>query len=153
VLYLLNHQNLHHESAKAFTDKRIIKNYICIVQGKLPIGYSTCNHFLLKTGAHYVAVGNFMDVSSNTKNKIVEASLSYESLCSFNNNGKMYTLIKINLLTGRKHQIRAQMAFIGHPIVGDYKYGASSLYIGFEHIALHAYALSFPHPISNQMVY
>jgi 23S rRNA-/tRNA-specific pseudouridylate synthase len=63
----------------------------------------------------------------------------------------MKTLVKIDLETGRKHQIRAQMAHIGHPIVGDVKYGAPQQFHQKD-IALHAYSLSFPHPITNKAV-
>jgi 23S rRNA-/tRNA-specific pseudouridylate synthase len=52
------------------------------------------------------------------------------------------TLIRVKLETGRKHQIRAQLAHIGHPIVGDIKYGAPQRF-KLKDIALHAYRLSF----------
>jgi 23S rRNA pseudouridine1911/1915/1917 synthase len=60
-------------------------------------------------------------------------------------------LVDIQLLTGRFHQIRAQLAHIGCPIVGDEKYG-SSLFFEKDAIALHAYQLSFSDPISLEKV-
>ena len=62
-----------------------------------------------------------------------------------------HTLVKIALETGRKHQIRAQMAHIGHPIVGDVKYGALSSFPTRD-IALHAYTLTIEHPVSKQVM-
>lgn len=62
-----------------------------------------------------------------------------------------YTLLEVNLLTGRKHQIRAQLAATGHPIKGDLKYGArrSNRDGG---ISLQAHRISFVHPVSKQPI-
>ena len=57
-------------------------------------------------------------------------------------------LVKVKLETGRKHQIRAQMAHIGHPIVGDVKYGAPQRF-QLKDIALHAFRLGFVHPTTK----
>lgn len=59
-----------------------------------------------------------------------------------------YSLLQINLDTGRKHQIRVHMQDIGHPIVGDKKYGSSSNPI--RRMALHAQVLAFTHPKTGQ---
>lgn len=61
-----------------------------------------------------------------------------------------YSLLKINILTGRKNQIRVHLSSIGHPIAGDKKYGAKSNPIG--RLALHADRLSFIHPVSGETV-
>ncbi|MDO5725740.1 MAG: RluA family pseudouridine synthase [Tissierellia bacterium] len=61
-----------------------------------------------------------------------------------------YTLLKLNIITGRTHQIRAQMAYIGHPIVGDTLYGKSSKFIDRQ--ALTAYKISFKHPYLNKQM-
>lgn len=61
-----------------------------------------------------------------------------------------YSLLKINILTGRKNQIRVQLSSIGHPIAGDKKYGAKSNPIG--RLALHADRLSFRHPVSGETI-
>ncbi|HUX20580.1 MAG TPA: RNA pseudouridine synthase, partial [Spirochaetia bacterium] len=62
--------------------------------------------------------------------------------------GSGYTLLDVELETGRKNQIRAQLQSIGHSIVGDRKYGASGNPIG--RLALHARLLSFRHPITGK---
>ncbi|MDR0844452.1 MAG: RluA family pseudouridine synthase [Tannerella sp.] len=61
-----------------------------------------------------------------------------------------YAMLKVELDTGRKNQIRVHMQDIGHPIVGDLKYGASSSPIG--RIGLHAQVLAFVHPITKEIL-
>ncbi|HEX2920753.1 MAG TPA: RluA family pseudouridine synthase [Bacteroidales bacterium] len=63
---------------------------------------------------------------------------------------KEFTLLNIKTHTGRKNQIRVHMADLGCPIVGDRKYGASAKYI--RRVRLHAYSLSFPHPVSGNII-
>lgn len=62
--------------------------------------------------------------------------------------GDGYALLNIDLLTGRKNQIRVHLADIGHPVAGDRKYGAKS--DPLRRLALHAYLLSFPHPVTGK---
>ena len=62
-----------------------------------------------------------------------------------------YSLLEIDLETGRHHQIRAQLSFIGSPIKGDLKYGASrSNKDGSIH--LHARTINFTHPVSKKTI-
>lgn len=61
------------------------------------------------------------------------------------------TLVDITLETGRKHQIRSQLSFIGYPVVGDQKYLARQSF-KYRDIALHSYFISFKHPITSQNV-
>ncbi len=64
-------------------------------------------------------------------------------------NGK-YSLLDVGLETGRKNQIRVHLFDLGHPIIGDEKYGSRENPI--ERLALHAYHLSFPHPESGRLI-
>lgn len=64
--------------------------------------------------------------------------------------GKEFTLLEVHLITGRTHQIRAHLASLGFPIIGDYKYGHRSVNeklkkeFGLNHQLLHAYRMEFP---------
>ena len=61
---------------------------------------------------------------------------------------KNFALLELALLTGRKHQIRVHLAGIGHPVVGDRKYGKEDR--AHPRLALHARAISFQHPFSGE---
>jgi 23S rRNA pseudouridine1911/1915/1917 synthase len=63
---------------------------------------------------------------------------------------KKYSMLDVSLETGRKNQIRVHMQDLGHPVVGDKKYG--SLENPIKRLALHAYILEFKHPITNNKV-
>ena len=71
---------------------------------------------------------------------------NYKTIKVLNN----YALLDVKTETGRKNQIRVHLSDIGCPIVGDRKYGASDEYI--RRIRLHAYSLSFLHPVSGEMI-
>lgn len=66
----------------------------------------------------------------------------------FEKDGEPYSHIRLKLHTGRTHQIRVHMAYIGHPLVGDELYGGSRRLINRQ--ALHCVKLMFNHPITNQ---
>lgn len=76
-----------------------------------------------------------------------EAVLAYRTLCRSDN----YTLLEVELKTGRHHQIRCQLAHIGAPIKGDLKYGARRSNPDGG-ISLHARQVSFIHPVSRQPI-
>ena len=64
-----------------------------------------------------------------------------------------YTLIECRLETGRTHQIRVHLSYIGHPLVGDELYGSRKNNLGFKGQALHAYLLGFVHPRSGEKLH
>lgn len=115
----------------AMRERRIEKTYVARVEGFVEEG--RLEHFLVH-GSHRAHV-----VKSGGK----RASLSFTVI----DRDADTTLVKINLETGRYHQIRAQFAHIGHPIVGDEKYGAKP-----GKFQLFATELSFEHPISKDRV-
>ena len=77
-----------------------------------------------------------------------EATTHYTVLASAANNS--YSLVRIHLLTGRTHQIRVHMAYIGHPLAGDDMYGGSTELIPRQ--ALHCHSMVFESPITKNIV-
>jgi len=75
------------------------------------------------------------------------ALLAYELLES----SPAYSLLKIELETGRSHQIRVQLSAIGHPVAGDLKYGAKHA-LPQKNIALFAEQLEFGHPVDGKRI-
>lgn len=108
------------EAAKELTDQlsrhEIEKHYVAIVEGKVPtrVGKSTkLVHYIRKQGNKSKV---YEDEQSNTK----KSHLTYEPAAILDN----YSVLKIQLGTGRFHQIRAQLSAHGHAVKGDVKYGA-----------------------------
>lgn len=79
-----------------------------------------------------------------------KAITKYKVLKELKINNTNISIIKCRLLTGRTHQIRVHMSYLGHPLLGDDLYGGKKLI--FNRQALHSYKISFIHPITNKKV-
>jgi len=120
-----------------FREKLTDKSYVALVHGKLSNKESLV-HELRKNEQK-----NKSFVVDPGKGK--EARLSYNPIKIFDS----FTLIEVNLETGRHHQIRCQLAHIGHPLRGDLKYGAKRSNEDGS-ICLHSAKLLFTHPITKE---
>lgn len=96
------------------------------------------------TLTHYLAENKVFKVYAATPDEGKEAVLAYRTVQSRGD----YSLLEIQLETGRKNQIRAQMEAVGHSIAGDKKYGARSNPMG--RVALHAGSIAFVHPATGE---
>jgi 23S rRNA pseudouridine1911/1915/1917 synthase len=117
--------------------KQTRKIYWTWVEGSISADQGDLEHFLVHDDFHAKVVG-----ADHPEGKV--ARLSYKVL----QRKKERTLLEIELATGRYHQIRLQLASLGHPIWGDHKYGSKHSYER-EAIALHHRSLQMPHPISQ----
>jgi 23S rRNA pseudouridine1911/1915/1917 synthase len=79
-----------------------------------------------------------------------EARTHYKTLSSIEREGKLLSLIELKLETGRTHQIRVHMSYLGHPLLGDDLYGGSLELM--QRQALHACRLHFLHPITKEQI-
>jgi tRNA pseudouridine32 synthase/23S rRNA pseudouridine746 synthase/23S rRNA pseudouridine1911/1915/1917 synthase len=113
------------------------KKYLAIVHGQCKKQSDTISTYLVENKAYNV-------YSSSDPSKGRLAQTTYSVLREIKN----FSLLEITLLTGRKHQIRVHLAGIGHPIVGDKKYGAGN--DAWKYLALHAHSISFNHPLSGR---
>ena len=111
------------------------KRYYAVIMGSLEKPEGTFEDYLLKD-----AKTNTVSVDKNGK----YAKLEYHLLASKEN----MSLVDINLLTGRSHQIRVQFSSRNHPLFGDQKYNKKANCN--EQIALYSYYLSFPHPVTKE---
>ena len=116
------------------------KKYLAIVDGRFEKKIDTLEDYLLKNEKNNLS----KVVKEGTKNAKL-ASLDYEEL-TYNEETNL-SVLKINLHTGRHHQIRVQLSSRGHSIYGDQKYGARGR---GKQIALWAYSLSLVHPITKE---
>ncbi len=112
--------------------RQINKRYLCLVVGKPSSPSGELTHYLRRD-----EVKKQVSVFRKPVKDARTAVLRYNTLSS---DGQT-SLLEIELLTGRTHQIRAQMAFVGHPLVGDGKYGKPAQ--GYAGQALCAYSLTF----------
>jgi 23S rRNA pseudouridine1911/1915/1917 synthase len=125
-----------------FKTGEIQKTYWAIVGKRPEIESDTLIHYLKKNAAKNKSFAYDKPVK-NSK----QAILNYKTLYVFNN----YTLLEVDLLTGRHHQIRCQLGKIGSPVLGDLKYGfPRSLENGG--IGLHSRKISFIHPVTKDEV-
>ena len=126
-----------------FHDRNLKKFYFAKVEHKPPHAADLITHYLKRDEKKNFTKAFVSEVKDGSK-----AQLKYEVI---ENNGK-FSILKIELLTGRKHQIRAQLSAIGCPIAGDVKYGALKPNAD-QSICLHAAELVFEHPVIKEMVH
>ena len=123
----------------------IQKTYWAIVQGEPKLAEARLENWLVKNEAQNKS---YIVERQKSKDKSAkQAILSYKTLAK----GDHYTLLEVNLETGRHHQIRCQLAAIGCPIKGDLKYGAKRSNPDGG-ICLHARKIEFIHPVKKEPV-
>lgn len=120
----------------------IHKFYWAIVEGVPAISEQKLVNYVQKNQEK-----NRTYISDTEKDKWQYAELDYKLLA----HSDRYSLLEVELHTGRHHQIRAQLAHIGHPIKGDLKYGAKRPELDAS-ICLHARRLWFDHPVTHNQV-
>ena len=138
LLIVAKNDEAHIKMSKQIQDRKVTKKYIALVKGviseneatiDLPIGRSTKDR-------------KKMAVDAKGKNAITH----FKVLKRYNN----YTLLELKIDTGRTHQIRVHMSYIGHPVVGDSVYSNGKNEFGVEGQMLHARYLEFKHPITGE---
>lgn len=122
--------------SRQFRERTVTKRYLALVEGTLT-GIGTCADYLQ-------ADGRTVRVVAPTDPSAQQAELQWQSLAQ----ADARSLLQVRLRTGRRHQIRVQLAHAGHPLVGDFRYGATQELDG-QNLALHAYHLALEHPTTH----
>lgn len=120
-------------------DKIINREYLAIVRGHITPESGTINAPLSRKAG--TVIERIVDPLHG------ERAVTHYRLIREQNG---HSLVKLKLETGRTHQIRIHLKYIGYPLVGDYLYNPDMKYI--ERQALHSYRLAFPHPITGQFM-
>jgi RluA family pseudouridine synthase len=125
--------------SEQFSGRTAKKHYLAIVEGRLA-GAGERTDWLVK--GEKGTVRRVREGSTGAK----RAVLRWEALSIEGNT----TLVAVDLLTGRPHQVRAQLAGLGTPILGDLRYGASAPFADGRAVALHAHTLTIQHPTTRE---
>ena len=125
---------------KAFHDRKVKKTYLAVVKERPPHKSGKLTNWLLRDRKKMITKAYDREVKNGSY-----AELDYEVIGQLDG----YYLLKINPLTGRTHQIRCQLAYMGCPIVGDNKYGYPRGSLR-RTICLHSRSLAFKHPVKEE---
>lgn len=124
-----------------FSSRKVQKTYLAIVKKKPLKNRDSLNNFLVKNNLEKRA-----DIVPSKSKDALECLLSYQVISE----NEFGYLLEVKPKTGRFHQIRAQLAHIGLPIIGDEKYGSDQDYLPLS-ICLHAWQLNYQDPNSKEM--
>jgi 23S rRNA pseudouridine1911/1915/1917 synthase len=122
---------------RLLTERQIKRTYWAIVQGKLS----------KKAGTVSEPIGR--DRHHNTRRRVSPSGQPATTHYKLLEEAKGKSLIQLQLDTGRTHQIRVHMSYIGHPLAGDTLYGGKPIY---SRQALHAKKIAFPHPLTGETI-
>lgn len=136
LLIIAKSQYIDQQISQQFKDRKVIKKYLALVEGVVKENKGFINKNIL--------------TEDKTK-KIIDRS-GKEALTNFKviERYRDKTLLEVEIITGRSHQIRLHLASIGYPIVGDDLYGSINNRIGRQ--ALHSYYLELNHPRSKEKI-
>lgn len=136
IMLLSKSENLKHKLQDNWDKLVQFRGYISLVEGILKVKEDTIKTMLIEDEKYMV---------HNTLSKDGQLAITKYKVVA---EGENISLLKIELKTGRKNQIRVHMQGIGHPVIGDKKYGSKKNPI--KRLGLHAYKLAFIHPITNK---
>ena len=138
LLIIAKNDKAHINMSEQIKNHEVKKTYIALVRGKTKENQATIDMPIARSNKDRTK----MAVSKNGKNAITH----FEVIERFSG----YTLLKLNIETGRTHQIRVHLSQIGYPIVGDFVYSNGKNPFGVQGQMLHSSELEFKHPITGK---
>jgi 23S rRNA pseudouridine1911/1915/1917 synthase len=140
LLLVAKTDDAHRKLAKQFKDKTTKRVYLALVDGNVELDNGTIELSIGRSARDRKKMAvKFDDESSR------EAITHYKVIKRFGD----FTLLECRLATGRTHQIRVHLSYIGHPILGDEKYGTKG---NFKMPMLHAATIGFTHPATKKFM-
>ncbi|MEI6285082.1 MAG: RluA family pseudouridine synthase [Bacillota bacterium] len=141
LIVIAKNDNAHKILSAAIAEHKVSRKYLAVVKGAIAENQAIIR---TKIGRHSNDRKKMAVVEKNGKDAETEFFVRERF--------KDLTLVECHLRTGRTHQIRVHMAYIGHPILGDGVYGNPKNRFDFNRQALHAFELSFVHPVSGEQM-
>lgn len=139
VMLVAKNEKIRNLLQKNWNEYVIKRQYIAVVEGRVLKKEETLKHFLAENQF------NLMYVTKNPKAG-KQCITKYKVLQS----NESFSMLEVEILSGRKNQIRVQLGYIGHFVLGDDKYGHPPN--PYKRLALHASELSFFHPLKKKMM-
>lgn len=139
VIIFVKNEDAHKQLSKLFENQEVQKTYLALVHGIVKDDEGVIDKLIRQFGSGRMGIDEQNGKKSITKFKVLERR---------NNT----TLLEINLLTGRRHQIRVHLYSIGHPIVGDKMYGDKVLQTNYTRLMLHAGEIKFRFEQGNDLI-
>ncbi|HEX3033170.1 MAG TPA: RluA family pseudouridine synthase [Bacillota bacterium] len=138
VMMAAKNEPAHLSLAGQIKDRSVVRRYIALVHGNIPEPAGVVD---APIGRDELDRKKMAVTTKNSKSAVTR----YTVLERYRD----YTLVECKLETGRTHQIRVHMAYLGHPVVGDPKYGTRKAHFNLQGQALHAAVLGFKHPVTG----
>ncbi|GMB08759.1 RluA family pseudouridine synthase [Thermolongibacillus altinsuensis] len=124
---------------RLLAERKIKRTYIALVHGKLKKKKGTINAPIGRDRHH---------PTKRRVSKTGQPAITHYEVLQYDQNQNV-SLVRLQLDTGRTHQIRVHLSYLGHPLVGDVLYGGDP---SLPRQALHAISLSFPHPFTEEQI-
>lgn len=128
IIYAKN-ESTHKELNKQFAERRVNKTYLALVHGEVRKDRGKINKPIREFGSGRMGVDEIKGKPSKTEYEVIKRYPSF-------------TLIELNPTTGRRHQLRVHLYYIGNAIVGDARYGDKSYQENFPRLMLHAKSIT-----------
>ncbi len=141
AIIVAKNDKAHVNLSEQLKEHKVKKTYLALVRGIIKENEATINMPISRSNKDRKK----MDVNKEGK----EAITHFKVLRRYKNK---YTLLQINLETGRTHQIRVHLSYIGYPIIGDEVYSNGKNEWGIKGQCLHAWKLEFTHPITKEKI-
>ncbi len=139
ILLIAKNNRAHLKLARQFSEHTVDKKYVALVKGSVDFDEDVIE---IPVGRHPI---KRKEMACRFADNAKYAKTCYRVLGRFRD----FSYLELRPLTGRTHQLRVHLAFIGHPILGDAKYGKNN---EFGRLALHAFSIGFIHPESDKFV-